>query len=67
MKKPVLFTYVKKVNRKFIDKLADEHNDKISAVMDELIDAYREKRPAKFSKFVPKYVKEAQAWTRKNS
>lgn len=44
---PVLYTYVSKTNRKYVDKFAVKKNRTLSEIVNELISAHRLGRPFK--------------------
>jgi hypothetical protein len=65
-KKDVLFAYTSPENKQFIEEIADKHNDKISNIVDKIIEGFRTGKKVTFHTIVPKYVKQAEEWKKKH-
>lgn len=64
--KEVVFAYVSKDNREFVDALVKDSNQKISYIIDRILDAARLKKSIKIDKAVPQYVVKARNWEKRN-
>lgn len=64
--KDVLFAYISPENKEFIEQLVDKHNEKISSVVNRIIEGYRTGKKVAFETVVPKYVKQAEEWKKKH-
>ena len=64
--KDVLFAYISPENKEFIEQLVDKHNEKISSVVNKIIEGYRTGKKVAFETVVPKYVKQAEEWKKKH-
>ena len=64
--KDVLFAYVSPENRAYIEELVLKHNEKISSVIDKLIESHRTGKKIAFTTVIPDYVKKAEAWKKKH-
>lgn len=66
IKRDVLFIYATKENKLYVEKLAKLHGEKLSTVVNKLIDGYRNGKKAKFSDGkIPGFVKKARDWEEK--
>jgi len=65
-KKSVLFAYVSPENRHFVNGIAAKHNEKMSVVVDKIIESYRTGKKVVFETVVPRYVKQADEWKKKH-
>lgn len=64
--KDVLFAYISPENKEFIEQLVTKHNEKISSVVNRIIEGYRTGKKVAFETVVPKYVKQAEEWKKKH-
>ena len=69
MKKPkdnILFVYATPENKKFVEELAEKHNEKISTIVNKIVDGFRESKKVNFVTVIPKYVQLAEEWKKKH-
>ncbi len=69
MKKPkdnILFVYATLENKKFVEELAEKHNEKISTIVNKIVDGFRESKKVNFVTVIPKYVLLAEEWKKKH-
>lgn len=58
----VIYVYSTKENKKFVEDICTEYNQPITAIVNEIIKAYRVGEKPKFVKRIPKYVHKAVEW-----
>lgn len=64
--KEVLYVYSTPENKAFVEELSEKHNDKISNIVNKIIEGFRTKKKVTFETIVPKYVQQAEAWKKKH-
>ena len=65
-KKNVLFAYTTPENKAFVEELASKHNDKLSNIVNKIIEGFRTGKKVTFQTVIPKYVKQADEWKKKH-
>ena len=66
MKKKVMFAYISKDNRKFLEDVASTSGQSMSFCLDKIMDIARSQKNLKIEKTIPKYVRAAKEWSKKN-
>lgn len=62
----ILFVYATPENKKFVEELAEKHNEKISTIVNKIVDGFRESKKVNFVTVIPKYVLLAEEWKKKH-
>jgi hypothetical protein len=64
--KDILYVYATPENKEFIDALCEKHNEKISSIVNLIIEGFRTNKKVVFETIIPKFVKQAEEWKKKH-
>jgi hypothetical protein len=65
-KENVLYAYLTAPNERYLEFLAKRYSQSKSYIVNQMLEAHKNRKLAVFEKRVPKFVKKAESWKAKN-